>query len=299
MIPQQILSNCPLANLSHHNNDINSKFFSAFPIINFHKGRTTSAMIHSRRDFYKIVLISGHATYFYGDRQESIAPGHSALVFTNRDVPYRWEIHSGACEGFSCIFADDFLPLHTYLRPADWSVFDSNGQCFFHLDQDQTSIFKSVFEKIIQEQSSTYANKYNLIFIYLLECIHIALKLCPASPRIVNSPSGRITEAFYAILSEQFPAGLGRNERFRTARDFADQIGIHVNYLNRTLKTTTGKTTTQLIAERTIQQARALLLYSDDSISQISYRLGFEEPTHFAQFFHKHTQLTPSSLRQI
>ncbi|RYE59071.1 MAG: helix-turn-helix domain-containing protein, partial [Sphingobacteriales bacterium] len=51
--------------------------------------------------------------------------------------------------------------------------------------------------------------------------------------------------------------------------------------------------------ERTIQQARALLLYSDDSISQISYRLGFEEPTHFAQFFHKHTQLTPSSLRQI
>lgn len=36
--------------------------------------------------------------------------------------------------------------------------------------------------------------------------------------------------------------------------------------------------------ERVMQEANALLLYSDWTISQISYSLGFEEPTHF----HKH-----------
>jgi AraC family transcriptional activator of pobA len=278
----------------------NSQFFSVFKVENVRSENAKESKVYARRDFYKIILTTGHATYYYGDRQELLEPGQSALVFTNREVPYRWEVHNGVSEGYCCVFTDDFLPLHTYMRPVDWAVFDTNGQCFFRLTPEQATSFAALFQKMIKEQTSAYPHKYDLLFLYVLECIHGALKLEPILESPDTSAATRVTEAFRNLISGQFPIGsMTKGLRLRTAQDFADQLGIHVNYLNRTLKAVTGKTTTQLITERTIQEARALLLHTDYTISQISYGLGFEEPTHFTQFFHKHTRITPSSLRQV
>jgi AraC family transcriptional regulator, transcriptional activator of pobA len=300
MIQVHTLAGCPLAGRLFTNNQSNSQFFSAFTVENFRPETGKGATVYARRDFYKIILTTGNATYYYGDRQELLEPGQSALVFTNREVPYRWEVHSGVCEGYSCVFTDDFLPLHTYMRPSDWTVFDTNGQCFFRLTPEQAASFRELFQKMIQEQTSAYPHKYDLLFLYVLECIHGAMKLAPILESPDMSAATRLTEAFRNLLSGQFPiASMTQGRRLRTAQDFADQLAVHVNYLNRTLKAVTGKTTTQLITERVIQEARALLLHTDYTISQISYGLGFEEPTHFSQFFHKHTRITPSSLRQV
>lgn len=300
MIQQHTLADCPLAGRLFTRNQSNSQFFSAFKVENFRPDTAKGSTVYARRDYYKIILITGHVTYYYGDRQELLEPGQSALVFTNREVPYCWELHSGVCEGYSCLFTDDFLPLHTYMRPADWTVFDINGQCFFRLTPERAKSFRELFQKMIEEQTSGYPHKYELLFLYMLECIHGAMKLGPALESPDTSAATRLTEAFRNLLSGQFPvASMTQGRRLRTAQDFADQLAVHVNYLNRTLKAVTGKTTTQLIAERVIQEARALLLHTDYTISQISYGLGFEEPTHFTQFFHKHTQITPSSLRQV
>ncbi|MDB4904443.1 MAG: hypothetical protein JWQ63_3724 [Mucilaginibacter sp.] len=300
MIQQHTLTACPLVATLLTGNKSNSQFFSAFKVENVRSETAKESEVYARRDFYKIILTTGHAKYYYGDRQELLEPGQSALVFTNRDVPYRWEVHSGVCEGYSCIFTDDFLPLHTYMRPSDWTVFDINGQCFFRLTPEQATLFKELFQKMIQEQTSAYPHKYELLFLYVLECIHGAMKLEPILESPDMSAAARLTEAFRKLLSRQFPiASMTQGTRLRTAQDFADRLAVHVNYLNRTLKTLTGKTTTQLITERTIQEARALLLHTDYTISEIGYGLGFEEPTHFTQFFHKHTQITPSSIRQV
>ncbi|HQU84956.1 MAG TPA: helix-turn-helix domain-containing protein, partial [Pyrinomonadaceae bacterium] len=71
------------------------------------------------------------------------------------------------------------------------------------------------------------------------------------------------------------------------------------NHLNRALKETTGKTTTELIAERMTQEAIALLKHTNWNVSEIAYTLGFEEPTHFNNFFKKRTQQTPTKFRIV
>ncbi|WP_261387820.1 helix-turn-helix domain-containing protein [Chitinophaga pinensis] len=85
---------------------------------------------------------------------------------------------------------------------------------------------------------------------------------------------------------------------FRYPAEFATQLSVHVNSLNRALKEITGKTTSQLIAERITQEARGLLKHTDWNISEISWCLGFEEPPHFINFFKKNEHLTPKSFRR-
>jgi AraC-like DNA-binding protein len=84
----------------------------------------------------------------------------------------------------------------------------------------------------------------------------------------------------------------------RTAADFARNLAIHVNHLNRAVKETTGKTTTEHIADRVIKEAQALLLHSDWNVSEIAYGLGFEYPAYFNNFFKKQTEVTPAAWRR-
>jgi AraC-like DNA-binding protein len=68
---------------------------------------------------------------------------------------------------------------------------------------------------------------------------------------------------------------------------------IHVNHLNRAVKDITEKTTSQLIAERILQEAKFLLKHSSWNVSEIAYALGFTEVTHFNNFFKKHVTAKP------
>ncbi|RYF97972.1 MAG: AraC family transcriptional regulator [Chitinophagaceae bacterium] len=255
---------------------------------------------YSRKDFYKVSLISGDTTYHYLDNAHRVSKDEWVLVFTNRDIPYRWEVHNGStCSGYACMFTDDFLPLHTYSRPADWQVFNAEGQSFFRLNKTQAKFFEATFQKMLDEQQSEYQHKYELLFLYLMETIHHALRLGPEPEAKIYSSSRKLSDAFKNLLSKQFPL-LHPNQEisFRNPQAFADKLAVHTNYLNRVLKNETGKTTTQLITERIMQEAKALLIYSNWSISQISDSLGFAEATHFTQAYKKHFGELPSAIRK-
>jgi AraC-like DNA-binding protein len=79
---------------------------------------------------------------------------------------------------------------------------------------------------------------------------------------------------------------------------YADYLHVHPNYLNAVVKRTTGKTLKALIQDGVIYQAKSLLASTALSNKEISYRLHFEEPTHFNALFKKLTQLTPGQYRE-
>ena len=83
----------------------------------------------------------------------------------------------------------------------------------------------------------------------------------------------------------------------RTAKDYADRLAVHVNHLNKVLKENTGKTTTDIISSRILQEAKILLKQTDWNVSEIAYSLGFEQVAHFSNFFRKQTAMPPVAFR--
>jgi AraC family transcriptional regulator, transcriptional activator of pobA len=115
-----------------------------------------------------------------------------------------------------------------------------------------------------------------------------------------NNASKRITALFLELLESQFPIDDVRPIlKLRTPSDFANQLHVHVNHLNRALKRTMQKTTTQIIAERILAESKILLRNSDRNVSEIAYALGFPEVAHFNNFFKKHTQTSPLKFRNV
>ena len=110
----------------------------------------------------------------------------------------------------------------------------------------------------------------------------------------------RISTLFLELLERQFPIDeTHQTLSLRSASDFADQLNVHVNHLNRAVKESTQKTTTQLIAERIIQESKILLKHSSWSVSEIAHALSFSEVTHFDNFFKKHVNMSPLQFRNV
>ena len=97
--------------------------FSAWRLEDFLSDLTLLG-VYSRKDFYKITLTTGPATYHTADQHLLLAAGQPALVFTNTQLPYTWEVpDTKSCKGYCCVFTEAFLSTHTHVRPADWPVF--------------------------------------------------------------------------------------------------------------------------------------------------------------------------------
>ena len=255
-------------------------------------------MAFDRRAFYKISLIRGRSRVEYADQVVDIA--QHALWFATSRVPYRWLPQDEAQTGYFCIFTDAFLlPAQGKMVLDELPVFGPGTAPVLIVTEAEYATIEAIFGKMMLEITSAYAYKYDLLRAYLLELIHLGQKLQPvAAIRPSHSASVRVTALFAQLLERQFPLVTPQQQlRLRTASDYADQLAVHVNHLNRVLKDTTGHTTTALIGGRVAQEAKMLLMQTDWTVSEIANSLGFADVAHFCNFFKRQTGLAPGAFR--
>ncbi|UII19003.1 helix-turn-helix transcriptional regulator [Fulvivirga ligni] len=252
-----------------------------------------------RRDFYKIMLFEGENVFHYGD--ESVAVKDSSLLFFNPFTPYSYETLKPDTKGYFCVFKEEFFTGNLSLNLKNLSLFKPKAKPVYELSGHFLEEVHQLFAKMIKEMEGHYDFKYELIKSYISEIIFNVLKYNPLQVPAQSADAGaRITSVFLELLDRQFPVQSTSHQfTCRTPADFADHLAVHVNYLNRVLKTTTGKTTTEHIAEHLLAQAKTLLKYTNWNIAEISYALGYEEQSHFNSFFKKHTKYSPTEFRNI
>ncbi|WP_130735155.1 AraC family transcriptional regulator [Flavobacterium sp. J27] len=254
---------------------------------------------YARYDFFKIMLIRGNHRCHYADK--SINLNGSTLIFFNPSIPYKFERIDKEATGFFCVFKESFFIENHRHGNHDLPMFSLGGKTVYHLNDEQDNEIAILFEKIITESNSQYKFKYQLLFNLVNELIHYAIKMEP-NEHIYHHPdtNSRITSIFTELLEQQFPIEtVEQSINLRTASDFAEKLAVHVNHLNRAIRSTTGKTTTNHINERLVAEAIALLKHTNWNIADISYCLGFTQPAHFTHFFKKHTNSTPTSVRLV
>ena len=255
-------------------------------------------MAFHRQEFYKLNLIRGHSRVEYADKVVDI--NQQALWFATSRVPYRWLPQDLAQAGYFCIFTEEFMrPSRSGVALEELPIFQPGGNPVLEVTNAEYTAVEAIFEKMTQEITSTYAYKYDLLRAYLWELIHFGQKLQPV-PALVSThtAAARVAALFGGLLERQFPLATPQQQlRLRTATDYADQLAVHVNHLNRVLKETTGHTTTALISSRVAQEAKMLLKQTNWTVSEIADSLGFTDVAHFCNFFKRQTTLTPGDFR--
>ncbi|UYZ63096.1 helix-turn-helix domain-containing protein [Hymenobacter weizhouensis] len=250
------------------------------------------------RAYYKISLLHGRSRAEYPHKVLDIE--QNTLLFSTPKVPYYWLPQDPGQAGCFCVFTADFLqPTKSGVVLDELPLFKTEVPPAFPLSVEECTAVAAIFHKMQEEIASDYAYKYDLLRNYVLELLHFGQKRQPATAlHPAHSAAARLTSLFIELLERQFPLESPQQRLcLRTATDYADQLAVHVNHLNKVLKETTGRTTTDLIASRIVQEAQVLLKQTHWTILEIADSLGFADVAHFSNFFKRQTAVTPGVFR--
>jgi AraC family transcriptional activator of pobA len=108
----------------------------------------------------------------------------------------------------------------------------------------------------------------------------------------VGSPRGHaaIVEQFKDLIEKRYREGW-------PLQRFADEMNVSYASLRSACMSAIGEPPIKLVHDRIIVEAKRNLIYSDMTVAQIAYWLGFDDPSYFSRFFTKHAGERPQTFR--
>ncbi|MBL4801097.1 MAG: helix-turn-helix domain-containing protein [Emcibacter sp.] len=164
-------------------------------------------------------------------------------------------------------------------------------QCEDSLEQRE---FQDIFGSIEKEHEDM-AVAYGLT----LRCLATLLmtKIVRCQPAVDNVP--KVATSQKQILLQRFRRLINMKFKKRLlVAEYAMELHITPTHLNRICRTILNISASELINQRSLLEAKRLLIYTSVTIAEISYELGFCDPAHFSNFFHNKTTDKPSDFRK-
>lgn len=257
----------------------------------------------SRRDYYKISLITkGEGLFTLGGRSYHITP--PAIIFINQSEIKTWEPKGAEQDGYYCIFTEQVFEMQRHNRDelVHYPLFQIGGTPVVHLTEQQSEHMQRLFSHMMRESCNATPYSHEAIALYL-QLLLLEAKRAAATqytPHRSLTTAQLLAERFTETLEKQFPITSEQDHiHLKTAGEFAQVLNVHPNHLNATVKSVTGRTTTEHIRQRILLEARLLLVHTDWPIAAIARSLGFEEPASFSHFFKSQTSFTPHMFRTL
>ncbi len=115
------------------------------------------------------------------------------------------------------------------------------------------------------------------------ECHALLLRSAQA---VIPDRDPTVSQALDLLASGQRPAAI------------ASALGLPYSTLRRRIRQATGRSLRDHAIDARLQQARCLLATTEDAVSAIAERCGFDDPYYFARLFRRKTGLSPSGFRR-
>ncbi|WCB94507.1 hypothetical protein DSM104299_03244 [Baekduia alba] len=99
-------------------------------------------------------------------------------------------------------------------------------------------------------------------------------------------------------LHRRFATTLERDfARHHEVAHYADALGVPAAALSRALSALTGRSTKELIVERAMVEAMRLLRFTDLTVGEIAFRVGYGDPLYFSRAFKRFAGRAPQVYR--
>lgn len=252
---------------------------------NFHKSITKP----HKHDFYLSVLFTkGHGTHQIDFNTYQIRPG--SLFFMLPGQTHDWTL-SEDIDGYIFFHTKSFYNLlFPNKKLNEYPTFYLRDNLkHIQLESSDLVIFKDYFKNIVSEYRQVNSLKYRKIGL-LLDLIYIdsnRLKFENQLNKTNSSTQMLYYQDLQILIDENFI-------KLKKPKNYADKLSITVKHLNKIVNKLINTSTSELINERIILEAKRLISHGNLTFKEISHYLEFEDYSYFSRFFKKNTGLTPS-----
>lgn len=202
--------------------------------------------------------------------------------------------------GFGIYFHEDYLMghlLHSEIKK--YGFFDYETNEALHLSPKEEQTIWELYDKI---EAEYHNNPDEFSRGIMLGHIGSILKYAQRfyKRQFLNRIpiSGTTITRFNQALADYTSEKQWNEKGLPSVAEIADKLRMSPRYLSDVLRQETGKTAIELIHIFLISEAKNLLQSQDQTVAEIAYRLGFENPPYFSRLFKKETGTSPNQFRR-
>jgi len=242
-------------------------------------------------EYFCIYIIMEDLRLNVENNSYEIIAGNIVFVGPQKKVEF---LKARGYETFLITFSSSF-----YERSIKDSLF-INSQLFFNYNSD---IFVAPFVNIeemrvvFMDRMESFRKKDKSLY---LSAAHNAIErlMLDAFLHIPTEEVKKDIKFDYLYCVNKFKVILQRDYKSaKKVSHYASELSVTPRKLTEMTEYVLGKSAKHVIIEKLITESKKLLTYSNYTISQIAYELGFSDEGNFTNFFKKHTQKNPSEMR--
>ncbi len=247
--------------------------------------------------FYEVLVIT-EGSGFYSLDEETVNIGKGIVVVTLPNQIRQWRIQKPV-RGYSFFFEGEFL--NSYFRDEvflnRFAIFEYDRPFIFsQLGEESLNNLLWVLAEVEREFTTLKGDSshvFRSLLYYAISLIDRKYKEANRCKKIDAHPS---IYRFKKLVNSHF-----RN--WHTVASYAAALDMSHNHLNLLTTTHLSKTALKLIHERILIEAKRELHFSQQTVSEIAFSLGFSDVSNFNRFFRKVQGTTPkryrSTMRQL
>lgn len=247
-----------------------------------------------RHDYFTIILVKqGGGKHFVDFKEYEITNNSIYFIYPGQ---VHQVIPKGLLSGWVLTFTNEFLLKAGISQQLidDVYLYNNFGESPpLSLHDHEVKAYEDLIQQILtfkNESPYSIEAKGSLLKLFLIK----SHSLCTMSKTIdlqATEPGNPVFRSFKLYIDQHF--------KFKhKVGDYAQMLSVTSDYLNKVVKKLTGKSAKDYIQNRILIEAKRSLLFTELSNKELAFELGFDEPSHFSNFFKKNTGTSPIDFRE-
>ncbi|MBU2940802.1 helix-turn-helix transcriptional regulator [Lacinutrix sp. C3R15] len=248
----------------------------------------------SKEESHTIIFVTeGSYKTKIGFKKYTITP--NTIVVLQAGAVFSTEQISKNLKGFTCHFHPNILIGKFGNRSliSDFEFLNTGSHPIIKVSSlfSKKSILR-ILERLTFEFKGDETPNPDIIHSYLYTLLTELKIIFGESNLVSHKASYQITSQFRLLAHKKAKENL-------KVTDFAKMMNISPNHLNKSVKTITSKSASEIINEAKLIEIKYLLYQSNLSISEISYEMGYLDASYFTRFFKKNENISPTEFRKM
>lgn len=240
---------------------------------------------HKHNNYFEIIYLSKGSGY-HGIDLNKYAINPPVMFFVKQEQVHHWDMDTEP-DGFVVIIKKSFVEKSLDIELKALLLKVSRHCC---LQVSDNSTIEKMLELLTEENRIGGEQTFRITEGLLKSLL---AKVLQVSKPLTNKDE--TTSNLYHAFIQLLVTGSGIKNQ---VADYANQLNTSPQNLNAACRKAIGQSASAVLSGYVLDEAKRLLLYTGNTVSEIALALNFVDPSHFVKYFKKHVATTPHSFRR-
>jgi AraC family transcriptional activator of pobA len=241
---------------------------------------------HKHNNYFEIIYLSDSSGYHYIDsRKYEVKP--PVIFFIRKEQVHYWELEKES-SGYVIIIKKSFIDksLDSELKSLVTKISSQSS-----LYVKDNTVIDNLFSLLTTESDIQSEHSFHIIEGLLKALLG---KILEVSKPVINK------KEIKSGLYQSFLALLHTGQAVKnTVHYYAEKLNTSPQNLNASCRKAIEQSATEVLQEFLISEAKRLLHYTQNTVTEIAFLLDFKDASHFVKYFKRVTGQTPQVFRRL